>query len=298
MTKGFRAAVYLVDKNENPRRISPNDGLFYQASIHPDGTEVVFFGGKDGKPRIWRHLVGHRNEPAPITPPESGARHPVYSWNGNRIAFASDRDFATSGETIADIDSATRNTIEDLQLNLFSANPDGSDVRQVTHGPYVDHRPCFSPNGDWIAFASNRSGVTGIWRVPADGSSDPVPVFTEHWAYRPWYTATDDSILFYGPDGERHRIWEVGVATGAVTRLEADDRGMTHGPFVAPGRPRTVVVHTTRSGSWGIWELPLRGKSPVRNVTPPGFPMAAHATISRNETMAFDVKESWTSRNQ
>lgn len=202
------------------------------------------------------------------------------------------------GETIADIDSATRNITEELQLNIFSANPDGSDVQQVTHGPYVDHRPCFSPNGDWIAFVSNRSGVTGIWRVPADGASDPIPVFTDHWAYRPWYTATDDSILFYGPDGERHRIWKVAIATGAVTRLEADDRGITHGPFVSPGRPQTVVVHSTRGGSWGIWELPLRGKSPVGGVTPPGFPMAAHATISRNETMAFDVKVSRTSRDQ
>lgn len=292
MTTGFRAAVYLLFPDHTARRINPTDGLFYQASIHPDGTEVLFFGGQSGPPRVWRHQIGaDADETVAITPPEVGARHPVYDWEGTQIAFASDSGSPGGGESVAQIDSATRNVSENLQLNIFCANPDGSGIRQVTHGPFIDHRPCFSPDGQWIAFASNRSGETGIWRTRTDGFSEPIPTYTEHWGYRPWYTSSGESILFYGPEDSRHRIWEVSLGTGAISRLEADDRGMTHGPFIPPGEPQTVLVHSTRGGRWGIWQLPLRGMSPVIDLTPRGFPMAAHATLSRNGIMAFDVKE-------
>lgn len=293
VTKGFRATVYLRAPDGATRRISPNAGLFYQASINPDGTEVVFFGGTDGLPRIWRYVVGDRGGTAEaITSREFAARHPVYDWAGTRIAFASDQNAMTPGESIADINSATREVSENLKLNIFSANPDGTDIKQVTFGAFLDHRPCFSPDGRWIAFASNRSGELGIWRVRADGSQDPIPVFTDHWGYRPWYTASGESILFYGPHDDRHRIFEFSIGAGGARPLEADDQGMSHGPFVVPGRPETVVVHSTRGGSWGIWELPLHGRSPVREITPAGFPMAAHATISRSGFMVFDVKKS------
>ena len=109
-----------------------------------------------------------------------------------------------------------------MQLHLFTANPDGTDVRQITEGPYQDHRPSFRPDGEWLVFASNRSGETAIWRVPAEGGQEPEPVFIDHWGYRPWYTPDGSSVLFYGPDGNRHRI-------------------------------------SNRGGEMGIWELPLRG---------------------------------------
>lgn len=293
MTTGFRAAVYLRFPDHTSLRVSPKNGLFYQASVHPNGTEVIFFGAHSGPPRVWRHQLGtNAGSAVAITPPEVGARHPVYDWEGARIAFASDRAAPGGGESVEQIDSATRKVSADVQLNIFVANPDGTDVRQITHGPFVDHRPCFSPDGRWVAFASNRSGEAGIWRTRTDGSSQPIPVHIDHWGYRPWYTSDGRSILFYGPDGRRHRIWEVSLETGTISRLEADDRGMTHGPFISPGEPQSVLVHSTRGGPWGIWQLPLRGPSPVTDLTPEGFPMAAHATISRNGVMAFDVKVS------
>ena len=284
----FEASVFVQSPGHDPRLVSPQGGLFYQASIHPEGHEVVFYGGRDGMPRIWRRILPD-GLLAPITPSDSGARHPVYDWQGERLAFASDRGSSISGETVDEITSATIDANPGMHLNIYTAELDGSSVRQITDGPHLDHRPTFSPDGRWIAFASNRSGDTAIWRTPSDGSGPPEPVFLDHWGYRPWYTPGGTSILFYGPDGGRHRIWEVEIDTGLASPVESDDRGITHGPFMGSD-DTAILVHSTRGGSWRIWELPRRGWNPCVDVTPHGFPMAAHATRSRNQVLAFDVK--------
>lgn len=291
MTETFGASVWAERPDGEILRLSPRGGLYYQATISPRGFEVVYFGGESGYPRLWKQdLSGGVAEP--ITPPDSGARHPAFDWDGERVAFASDRSSPLPGETIGEVRSATIETKAAMRLHIYTCLPDGSDVRKVTDGPHQDHRPAFTPDGRWIVFASDRSGHTAIWKVPADGSDDPTPVFVEHWGYRPAVTPDGRQVLFYGPDGDRHRIWGANFDTGAVTALAADDRGVTHGPFVPP-EGGTVLVHSTRAGKWDIWEFPLVGDAPPVLRTPDGFEMAAHASRSADGTMVFDVKRAW-----
>src|SRR5687768_11353407 len=47
----------------------------------------------------------------------------------------------------------------------------GGDARRITSTPAVETTPCFSPDGKWIAFSSNRSGVAQVYVVPAQGGS-------------------------------------------------------------------------------------------------------------------------------
>jgi len=213
----------------------------------------------------------------------------VYDWQGLRLAFASDRASPVPGENVGEIRSATIETDPAMHLHIYTAELDGSGARQVTAGPFQDHRPTFSPDGKWIAFASNRSGETAIWRVRSDGSAAPEPVFIDHWGFRPRYTPEGASLPFYGEEGDRHRIWEVELDTGQISRIQSDDRGMSHGPFMAPN-DETILVHSTRGGFWVIWDMPRTDSGSAREITPPGFPMAAHATRARNGVMAFDVK--------
>ncbi|MEX2422883.1 MAG: hypothetical protein WD990_02795 [Acidimicrobiia bacterium] len=288
----FGASVWVQHPDGRIQAISPSDGLHYQASISPDGTDIVWYGGASGKPRIWRMTLPD-GRAHPITPETTGARHPAFSPDGRRIAFASDRMSDVPGESVSEISSATIKTSAAMKLHLFTSRPDGTDVRQLTHGPHQDHRPTWSPDGEWITFASNRSGETAIWRVASNGSGEPEPIFTAHWGYRPWFTLDGTSVLFYGPDGDRHRIWRVEIGSGTASPIASDDRGITHGPFVQPGSDDRMMAHSTRDGSWGIWEYPLSGSGEPSLLTPPGFSQAAHATRSRDGTLVFDVKAEW-----
>lgn len=92
----------------------------------------------------------------------------VPGHNG-RIAFVSDRI--------------------DFNTEIFTAEADGSDVRQITSGGHYVYDPVWSPDGTKIAFTKNdgESG-TDVWVMNADGSDqrnvsqDPVGAHEPAWS--------------------------------------------------------------------------------------------------------------------
>jgi TolB protein len=100
-------------------------------------------------------------------------------------------------------------------LEIFSANPDGSDVRQLTHNFGDDRAPSWSPDGTKIAFSSLRAGKTGIWVMNADGSDQHV------------VTESADQFYFaptWSPDGTRIAF----RATAEIYVVNVDGTGLTN----------------------------------------------------------------------
>lgn len=96
---------------------------------------------------------------------------PVWSPDGQRIAFSSDRD----GDS-----------------EIFLMNKDGSDLVQLTENDGHDGRPRWSPDGSEIAFETDRDGDDwDIYIMNADGS-DPRPVTSN---------TTSDFAPAWSPDG-------------------------------------------------------------------------------------------------
>ena len=80
--------------------------------------------------------------------------HPSWSPDGERLAFASDRD----GD-----------------LEIFVLHLETGDLRQITHNEGFDGHPSWSPDSRRIAFASDQAGPRDIFVMNADGSA-PVPL--------------------------------------------------------------------------------------------------------------------------
>ena len=76
----------------------------------------------------------------------AGAAEPAWSQDARRLAFTSRRARFGGRE-------------------VYVADADGSHIRRVTRTRADERSPTWSPDGIWIATASNRSGRYAIWLV-------------------------------------------------------------------------------------------------------------------------------------
>ncbi|MBM3500294.1 MAG: hypothetical protein FJX74_16680, partial [Armatimonadetes bacterium] len=97
--------------------------------------------------------------------PEGSYLSPDLSFDGRRIAFAYVR--VDPGRTPA------FEAKPETCYHLYTVNVDGSDLRQVTDGPWDDFDPCWLPDGDLVFISSRRGGYCRC-------GARPVPTYTLH----------------------------------------------------------------------------------------------------------------------
>ena len=82
--------------------------------------------------------------PPPQSPPLVGARSLALSPDGRRLAFC-------------------------YQGDIWVVPSAGGKATPLTNHVEMDDNPVWSPDGQYVAFASNRSGNWDVYVVPADG---------------------------------------------------------------------------------------------------------------------------------
>jgi len=119
--------------------------------------------------------------PAAAVPQQEGERDPYADWDVNEppgwdetVAFTVDEgtwmtvDVSPDGETV----------VFDLLGDIYTMPMGGGEATRIIGGVAWDMQPRFSPDGDWLAFTSDRAGGDNIWVARADGS-DPRQVSDE-----------------------------------------------------------------------------------------------------------------------
>jgi Tol biopolymer transport system component len=285
--KTFFSDIYIMMPNGETKKISPtNNGTYYQPHISYQGDKVVFYGNEKGPPRIWIADVPDGTAEA-LTSENSGSRHAVFSWDGKKIAFSSDRSFNQPSEKI-ELMRGDGLPPDHLYINIFIMDCNGENVRQITWGRYQDQRPAFSPDGKTLAFVSDRGGRRGIWIVETDGRMDPTPLTEELSGYRPWFSTDGKWIYFFSSLNNGDRICRISPNGGEVYLFENNDATISHGPFVDYDN-KTMLVHSRINWGFQIWELSIDGIN-KKQIILPGFEgRAAHPTRSANGILSFDV---------
>jgi Tol biopolymer transport system component len=190
-----------------------------------------------------------------------------------------------AGETPATLRSAAFAQLTDQAgQELFpSLSPDGKSFVYVRDGdiyfqrvggknllnltkdsPAADTQPAFSPDGEHIAFRSERDGG-GIFVIGATGES--VKRLTD-FGYNPVWSPDGQEILcatlgIVQPAGRSaifSQLWSVNVATG-------ERRLVTKGDAVQPNwspNGSRIAYWGLHQGGWrDIWTIPARGGEPV-----------------------------------
>ncbi|MEM7093566.1 MAG: septum formation family protein [Actinomycetota bacterium] len=87
----------------------------------------------------------------------------------------------------------------DLWVATISPTGVAGEPRQLTDTAADEWESAISPDGSWVAFASNRSGNDDIWLVPIEGGE--AINMTEHPADESWPAwSVDGSIVYFASD--------------------------------------------------------------------------------------------------
>jgi TolB protein len=192
------------------RKVSSYRGMNTGATWSPDGSKLAVTLSKDGQPEIYvinasdgriiRRLTNNRAI-------DSGA---AWSPNGNEIAFVSDREggpqifvMNTDGSNQRRVSmNGNYNTTPSWNprkgarqlayttragdtFDIVTLDLNNGKMARITQNEGVNEEPSWAPNGRAIAFASHRSGGTGIWIASPDGKGDAVMV------WKGWSTSID-----------------------------------------------------------------------------------------------------------
>ncbi|MEX2556437.1 MAG: hypothetical protein WEB06_12515 [Actinomycetota bacterium] len=140
--------------------------------------------------------------------------------------------------------------LPDGSAQIFTMNPDGSDVLQLTGflpGEGSNIFPKWSPDGTKIAFDSSRDGDREIFVMNHDGAN-PVQLTFNTGTDRTPTWSPDGTKLIYSSnlDGDRD-IWMLEIGTGQLTQI-TDGPGTDINPVFSPDGQRIAFSRFRGNG--------------------------------------------------
>jgi len=183
-----------------PKRVGPGvrTGYNAEATISPDGRTILFTSTKDGDLELYTMDVNGRKVRR-ITNRVGYDGGAFFSPDGKRIVWRAGLP-ENAAEELEYRSLLKQDLVRPSKMELWVADADGGNARQVTRNGAANFAPFFTPDGKRIIFASNmddpRRRKFELYLINVDGTG----------LERVTYGAEFDSFAMFSPDGKR-LVW-------------------------------------------------------------------------------------------
>ncbi|MGB3716798.1 MAG: DUF5050 domain-containing protein [Candidatus Promineifilaceae bacterium] len=226
--------IYVMNADGSDRRqLTDHEANDLHPDWSPDGTRIVFVSDRDGDMEIYVMDSDGGNQRR-LTRTSDEDMRPDWSPDGKQILFNSERD-GNWEIYVMDADGGNQRRLTDSpdwelfpawspdgrkivyfsmiggvqKQDIYVMDADGTRVHQLTNNPNtVDEDPIWSPDGNQIAFQSDRDGNFEIYLMDADGGNQRRLTNSsagEYWpAWRPTLSSQempDATSSIYAPQG-------------------------------------------------------------------------------------------------
>ena len=121
----------------------------------------------------------------------------------------------------------------DPWMNIFEANPDGSELKRLTHAKGYNAEGSYSPDSKQIVFCSNRDGNLELYVMDADGGH--VRQLTHApgcYNGGPFFSPDGKRVIFRSDRKEKDALQIYVInADGTSERALTDTKGVNWGPY-------------------------------------------------------------------
>jgi TolB protein len=249
----LRKELYIADYDGfNVRRITRSDALNILPNWTPGGRGLIYTSYRSGSPHLFLAWI-YEGRGVPNVTRESAsvqAFAPAISPDGTRIAYSANRGG---------------------NFDIWVANIDGSNARNLTASRAEDTAPCWSPSGLEIGFTSNRGGSPQIWVMDSEGLGlrrlSTYGNYSDACAWNPSREFAE--VAFSSRIEDRgFEIAVVDLVTGQTRQLTTG-RGECEYPSWSPNG-RHLVFACNRGGTWQLTQSDRLGRKLRQIAVGPG----------------------------
>jgi Tol biopolymer transport system component len=159
------------------------EGRDCAARFSPDGRHMAFSSFRSGEGLFW--LVGRDGANLrPLIPVAAQEAWTRGAQEGNIGSWSRD------GSLVLDL-------VLEGNSDIYVTDSSGTQPRRLTFEPSLDAVPSWSPDSRWIYFASDRSGSSQLWKMPAQGGQTTQITFQGGFEPHP---SLDGRFVYYVAD--------------------------------------------------------------------------------------------------
>lgn len=240
---------------------SPEGGRLAIATEFDDGWEVVVVDlDRDSAVQLTRNMAYDFD--------------PVWSPDGARIAYTSEYVMGEIQELEVPVEGGgTRLETKEItgDRDILIASGDGTEIIRLGEVGINDEQPAWSPDGERIAFVSDRSGSVNIWVMDIDGGN--ARQVSDH--------PTEDWMPSWSPDGstiaftsKRTGTWELHLVDpdgGNLRQVTGSETATDNwGPVWSPDGSRIAFARMI-SDDWEVFTMAAEGGDLTRLTDRPGI---------------------------